>query len=85
MHDVQDRWEAESRARQRTGSRCWYSKSNSKEFYDNLAEAIDKKIPSKVTKTQYGIVCEFREKIKGVNGKYEYANIIASIQKDEGK
>ena len=35
-----------------------YSKSNSKEFYDNLAEAIDKKIPSKVTRTQYGIVCE---------------------------
>ena len=62
-----------------------YSKSNSKEFYDNLAEAIDKKIPSKVTRTQYGIVCEFREKIKGVNGKYEYANIIASIQKDDGK
>ncbi len=62
-----------------------YSKGNPKEFYDNLAEAIDKKIPSKVTRTQYGIVCEFREKLKGVNGKYEYANIIASIQKDDGK
>ena len=27
----------------------------------------------------------FEKKIKGVNGKYEYANIIASIQKDDGK
>ena len=62
-----------------------FSSSSFHIVYDNLAEAIDKKIPSKVTRTQYGIVCEFREKIKGVNGKYEYANIIASIQKDDGK
>lgn len=62
-----------------------YSTSNPKQFYDNLSAAIADKIPYKVRKTEFGIVCEFHEKIKGVNGKYEYANIIASIQKDNWK
>lgn len=62
-----------------------YSKINSKQFFENISFAIDNKVPYKVTKTKYGIVCEFHEKIKGVNGKYAYAKIIASIQKDNDK
>ncbi|MDY4787827.1 MAG: hypothetical protein SO253_00750 [Bacilli bacterium] len=62
-----------------------YSKNNPKQFYDNLSDAIDNKVPKKVIKTVYGIVCEFHEKIKGINGKYVYANIIASVQKDNDK
>lgn len=62
-----------------------YSVSNPKQFYDNLSDAIADKKPYKVSKTEFGIVCEFHEKIKCVNGKYEYANIVTSIQKDNWK
>ncbi len=62
-----------------------YSNNNSKQFYDNLIDSIKNKIAIKIVKTEYGEVREFHEKIKSISGKYEYANIVIVVQKDNGK
>ena len=62
-----------------------YSKNNPKEFFDNISNALDGKKPTRIENTNYGEVREFHEKIKGLNGKYGYANIVVVVQKDNGK
>lgn len=43
------------------------------------------KIPYIITKTNYGEVYEFNEKIRSISGGFEYARIIAAVQKGNGK
>lgn len=62
-----------------------YSKSNPKELFDNIQEALNGKIPTRIEITIYGEVREFHEKIKSKKGKYEYANIVVVVQRDNGK
>ena len=62
-----------------------YSKNNPKEFFDNISNALNGKKPTRIENTNYGEVREFHEKIKGLNGKYGYANIVVVVQKDNGK
>jgi hypothetical protein len=62
-----------------------YSKNNPKEFFDNISNALVGKKPTRIENTNFGEVREFHEKIKGLNGKYEYANIVVIVQKDNGK
>ncbi len=62
-----------------------YSKSNGKQLFDNLVNAIKDKVPTRIENTKFGEVREFHEKIKAINGKYEYANIVIVVQKDNGK
>ena len=62
-----------------------YSKNNPREFFDNISNALDGKKPARIENTSFGEVREFHEKIKGLNGKYEYANIVVIVQKDNRK
>lgn len=61
-----------------------YSYDKPKQFFDNVSDAINGKIPVKDTTTRYGRVLEFHEKIKSISEEYKKVSIVVSIQKDHG-
>ncbi len=62
-----------------------YTHADGKILHQNLQQALEGKRPSKIENTKYGIKANFKIQIKGNNGKFEYANVTAVLQQDNGK
>ena len=62
-----------------------YQVGDSEKLHNAIKEAIDNKIPTKITQTAYGIKLNFKIKLKGNSGVYQYANVVITIQNDNGK
>lgn len=62
-----------------------YTKKDSKLFHENIVNAIKGKIPSQTEETNYGIKHKYKVSLVGKNGDSVSANVVAVIQKDNGR
>ena len=62
-----------------------YERGDGEKLHQAIGEAIDGKLPNKVSKTEYGTKYNFNAKIKGKDGKYHSANMTVVVQNDNGK
>lgn len=62
-----------------------YSQSDSKLFHKNVVSAIMNKQPTKTEVTQFGTKHTYHTELIGKDGKSVSANVVAVIQKDNGR
>jgi len=62
-----------------------FSPTKPEQFYNSIKEAINEKIPIKISNTEFGLKYKFHEKVNGVNGISITANVIIIIQRDNEK
>ena len=62
-----------------------YEKGDGELLHSAISDAINNKYPDEIENTKFGTKYTFRIKIKGKNGRYEFANVIVVVQNDKGK
>ena len=62
-----------------------YKSGDGEKLHKAILEGIKNKQPDNVENTNYGVKYTFNTSIKGLDGKYEQANVIIVVQNDNGK
>jgi hypothetical protein len=62
-----------------------YKLGDGEKLHKAILEGIKNKQPDNVENTNYGVKYTFNTSIKGLDGKYEQANVIVVVQNDNGK
>lgn len=62
-----------------------YKSGDGEKLHKAILDEIKNKQPDNVENTNYGVKYTFNTSIKGLNGKYEQANVIVVVQNDSGK
>ena len=62
-----------------------YNAQDSRLFYNNIVNAIVKRVPNETIKTEYGIKHVYNTKLVGKYSKSISVNIVVIVQKDKGR